>query len=82
MNARVGRYEVDFLWRDQRLVVETDGFRYHGSRDAFERDRARDADLQSRGFRVVRLTHRQLMNDPRKVARSIRGLLGSALLAP
>ncbi len=82
VNARVGRYEVDFLWRDQRLVVETDGFRYHGSRDAFERDRARDADLQSRGFRVVRLTHRQLMNDPRKVARSIRGLLGSALLAP
>ena len=51
---------MDFLWPEQRLVVEADGFGYHGTREAFERDRARDADLQARGYRVLRVTHRQL----------------------
>lgn len=50
VNARVGPYEVDFLWRDRRLIVETDGFRHHGNRAAFESDRGRDAFLQSRGI--------------------------------
>jgi very-short-patch-repair endonuclease len=75
VNARVGRYEVDFLWRQQRVVVETDGFEHHGTRDAFERDRARDADLQARGYRVLRITHRQLRDDGRQVALRVRRLL-------
>lgn len=29
VNVRIGRHLVDFLWREQRLVVETDGYRYH-----------------------------------------------------
>jgi very-short-patch-repair endonuclease len=52
VNARLGPHEVDFLWRRHRVVVETDGFRHHGDRTAFEADRARDAHLQSLGFRV------------------------------
>jgi very-short-patch-repair endonuclease len=59
-NARVGRHEVDLLWREQRLAVEVDGFAYHGTREAFERDRRRDADLQTRGYRVMRVIYRQL----------------------
>jgi hypothetical protein len=35
VNARVGPYEVDFLWRRQRLVVEVDGYAFHSSRTAF-----------------------------------------------
>ena len=35
-NQRIGRYEVDFLWRDRSLIVETDGYRYHRGRQAFE----------------------------------------------
>ena len=59
--AEVGPYRVDFLWRDQRTIVECDGFAYHGStRDAFERDRTRDAFLQSLGFTVWRFSFRQL----------------------
>jgi very-short-patch-repair endonuclease len=53
VNARVGPYEVDFLWREQRIVVETDSWRHHGDRAAFEADRARDAQLHSFGFRVL-----------------------------
>jgi very-short-patch-repair endonuclease len=63
-NARVGRHEVDLLWRAQRLVVEVDGFQFHSSRVAFERDRARDAVLQTQGFRVMRVTSRQIVDEP------------------
>jgi very-short-patch-repair endonuclease len=82
VNARIGRYEVDFLRREPRVVVEADSFEFHGTREAFERDRAKDADLQARGYRVLRITHRQLLESPRKVARLVKGLLGAALPAP
>jgi hypothetical protein len=32
VNVRIGPIEVDFLWRQERLVVEVDGFRFHASR--------------------------------------------------
>jgi very-short-patch-repair endonuclease len=64
VNARVGRYEVDFLWRRERLVVEVDGYAYHATRAAFERDHLRDAELQAAGYRVVRVTWRQLVDGP------------------
>jgi very-short-patch-repair endonuclease len=63
-NIRIGRHEVDFLWREQRLVVEVDGFRFHSSRSAFERDRLRDTELSSQGFRVIRITWRQIVDEP------------------
>jgi very-short-patch-repair endonuclease len=64
VNARVGAFMVDFLWRERKLVVEIDGYRFHSSRTAFERDRRRDAELNAAGFRVVRITWRQLMDEP------------------
>jgi very-short-patch-repair endonuclease len=63
-NIRIRRHEVDFLWREQRLVVEVDGFAFHSSRSAFERDRRRDAELGTLGFRVMRVTWRQIVNGP------------------
>jgi very-short-patch-repair endonuclease len=75
VNVRLGPHEVDFLWRAEQLIVETDGFRHHGHRAAFESDRARDAYLQSQGFRVLRFTYRQLRDEPRGVAGSLRALL-------
>jgi hypothetical protein len=44
-NVRVLGHEVDALWPEQRLIVEIDGFAAHGMPAAFERDRARDAQL-------------------------------------
>ena len=66
-NARVAGYEVDFLWPDHRLVVEVDGYAFHSTRRSFERDRRRDADLTSRGYRVIRLTWRQITAEPEVV---------------
>jgi very-short-patch-repair endonuclease len=68
VNARLGRYEVDFLWREQRLVVELDSFRFHSPRARFERDRARDAALAAAGYTVIRVTWRQLLDAPEAVA--------------
>jgi very-short-patch-repair endonuclease len=81
VNAHIGPYEVDFLWRDRGLIVETDGFRHHSDRGAFERDRARDAILQSRGYRVLRFTHRQV-TDRSPVIAALRPLLGQSALSP
>lgn len=55
-NRRLHGYEVDFLWRDQSLVVEVDGYAYHGGQSAFERDRAKDAKLSAAGLEVMRVT--------------------------
>ena len=64
LNVRVTGHEVDFLWREVGLVVEVDGFAFHSSREAFERDRLRDAELQAHGFTVMRVTWRQLVDTP------------------
>ncbi len=63
-NAKVGGHEVDFLWREQRLVVEVDGYAFHSSRHSFERDRRRDRALQAQGYRVLRITWRELTHEP------------------
>jgi very-short-patch-repair endonuclease len=68
-------FEVDALWPHQRLVVELDGYEFHRTRAAFERDRARDAALQLAGYRVLRVTSRRLAGEPAAVAETIRSLL-------
>lgn len=79
VNVRLGPYEVDFLWREAYLVVEVDGYRFHSSRLAFERDRHRDAELHARGYRVIRVTWRQLVEEPEAViARLGRALAPAA----
>jgi very-short-patch-repair endonuclease len=50
VNVAVAGYEVDTVWLGPRVVVELDGFEYHRTRAAFERDRARDMTFSSRGF--------------------------------
>ena len=75
VNVRLGGHLVDFLWRDERLVVEVDGYRFHSSRAAFERDRLRDAALEEAGLWVIRVTWRQLTEQPYAlVARLARAL--------
>jgi very-short-patch-repair endonuclease len=64
VNHRVEGFEVDFCWPAERLIVETDGWETHGTRRAFERDRARDRRLTEHGWRVVRFTWRQLESAP------------------
>jgi hypothetical protein len=67
-----GHCEPDFLWPSRRLVVETDGWETHGTREAFEADRAKDAALTAAGYRVLRFTWR---TEPETALRRVRALL-------
>jgi very-short-patch-repair endonuclease len=60
VNARVGRWEVDFLWRRAGLVVELDGYAAHSSPRAFERDRRKSAELEDLGLSVRRVSALQV----------------------
>jgi predicted transcriptional regulator of viral defense system len=63
-NVDVAGHEVDFFWREERFIVEVDGFAFHSSAGKFERDRRRDAALAAAGMRVTRVTWRQLTSEP------------------
>ncbi|HYH53977.1 MAG TPA: type IV toxin-antitoxin system AbiEi family antitoxin domain-containing protein [Solirubrobacterales bacterium] len=76
VNVKLGRWEVDFLWRAQRLVVEADTWTYHRGSVAFENDHARDLDLRAAGFTVLRFTDRQLESEPERIAADLRKALG------
>lgn len=77
VNQEIEGHEADFVWRETRLIVETDGWQAHGTRAAFERDRIRDAELTSAGWRVVRITIRRLEEEPEAVAEQLRRLLAA-----
>jgi len=80
VNVKLGRHEVDFLWRAQRLVVETDSFLYHRGSISFEDDYARDLDLRTAGYTVLRFNDTQLEEDPERVAVLVAHALGVASL--
>jgi very-short-patch-repair endonuclease len=75
VNVKLGRWEVDFLWRDERLIVETDCFLYHRGSVAFEDDHVRDLDLRTAGYTVLRFTDEQLEDEPDRVAADVAAAL-------
>ncbi|HWO82375.1 MAG TPA: DUF559 domain-containing protein [Solirubrobacterales bacterium] len=64
VNVKLGRWTVDFLWRQHKVVVETDFWTYHRGSVAWQDDHARDLDLRSAGYVVLRYTDEQLENQP------------------
>ena len=74
VNARVGRFLVDFLWRERRLIVETDGRRFHRGELATTEDLLRDGRLRALGFDVLRFSYWEV-NEPLAVIASVRARL-------
>jgi hypothetical protein len=68
-------HEVDFLWRKQRVVIETDGCRYHSSGWQRARDERRDQLLSTHGFTHARLPEALIANDPTAAGRTACDLL-------
>jgi hypothetical protein len=60
-------YKIDFLWRAERLAMETDGWASHGTRQAFEHDRRRDRLLRLAGWTVMRFTWKDVECAPEEV---------------
>jgi very-short-patch-repair endonuclease len=83
VNDEIAGRSRDFAWPAQRLVVETDGYRYHASRQARRRDNRRDRSLTALGWRPVRFTYEEIVLEPAEVAAELAGLLrGVALCTP
>ncbi len=74
-NVLINGVLVDFAWPAHRLIVEVDGYAYHRGRRQFEDDRRRDTELQKAGWRVIRVTHRRVVNDAESLISDIRAFL-------
>lgn len=74
-NVPIGRWTVDFLWRRERLAVETDFYDTHRGSVAFEDDHQRDLDLRRLGYRVRRYTGAQLRGYPAEIAAELGEVL-------
>jgi len=75
VNEPLGPYEIDFLWRPQRVAVETDGGQSHDRLTQRERDSARDAWLTANGYRPLRFTWHQVTQRPHEVLAALRAAL-------
>ena len=82
VNIGIEGYECDFVWREHRLVVETDGRAAHGTHRAKGRDPIRNADLQIAGWKVMRIPSMWLFREPQAVADQLARLLRPAPAAP
>jgi very-short-patch-repair endonuclease len=68
---------ADFLWREQRVVVETDGDKYHGTRQAIKRDARKDQRLITYGFKPIRTGWRQIFFYANELEATLRTLVSS-----
>jgi hypothetical protein len=75
VNVLVEGFLVDFLWRAERVIVETDGYAFHRDRPAFERDHQRTIALTAAGYEVHRATYRMLAQEPADIVAVVRDAL-------
>jgi very-short-patch-repair endonuclease len=64
VNVRFGPYQPDFLWREQRLIVELDSYGFHGGPRAFQTDREKDLFYRDARFDVLRFTRAHAVYEP------------------
>jgi very-short-patch-repair endonuclease len=69
-------FEIDALWENERLAVELDSRAVHGTKRNFEGDKQRDRILLAEGWRTMRVTWRQLQDEPEEIAADLRLALG------
>jgi hypothetical protein len=67
----------DCVWRDRRVIVELDGRAVHDTARNSESDKGRDRAAVAAGWRVVRVTWRQLHEEPDELAADLWALVGS-----
>jgi hypothetical protein len=68
---------VDFVYPDERVAIEADGFRFHDDRRGFDEERARGNELEALGWRVLRVTSRHVEQDPEGVIAWVRRALSA-----
>jgi very-short-patch-repair endonuclease len=75
VNAELGKWQPDFMWPRERLIVEVDGFGFHGGPAAFHRDHEKDLAMRDLGFEVLRFTRDHVISQPALVLARVAGAL-------
>jgi very-short-patch-repair endonuclease len=75
VNQPLGPYVPDFMWREQRLIVEIDSYGFHGGPGGFQTDHEKDLVYRDAGFDVLRPTRNHVVHEPARVlVRVVRAL--------
>lgn len=75
VNTFVAGHELDMYWPERRFAVELDGYEYHRTRAAFERDHIREEELKLASIEMIRFTAFRIDREPKTVVRRLRYLL-------
>lgn len=81
VRQRVARAEgrvrrLDFVYAEERVVIEADGYATHSSPEAFEEDRIRGNALLAEGYRVLHWTWEALRDRPAPLVAQLARVLG------
>ena len=77
----IGQYIVDFICLEKRLIIEVDGS-VHNVQEQIEHDQLRTEWLESKGFKIVRFTNKQVLLDSLNTIEIIRKELNAILEVP
>lgn len=61
-----GRFSLDFAWPHKKLCIEIDGEQHQRFADYKARDERKDAELEKAGWKVLRLSWREVCAEPKK----------------
>ena len=75
VNQPFGRWELDFIWRKQRLVVEIDGYQFHRGPGSFNRDHEKDLAVRAAGLDLLRFTRDHVVKRSAMVLATVAGEL-------
>jgi very-short-patch-repair endonuclease len=74
-NVKFGRFAADFVWREQKLIVELDSATYHSGPGVFQRDREKDLVFRGAGYDVMRPTRAHVVHQgPRVLVLLVKAL--------
>jgi very-short-patch-repair endonuclease len=71
------RAYLDFAYPNQHLAIEADSYRYHSSLSDWSRDRVRNGELVALGWRILHVTHQDLVTGPDLVADQVARALAA-----
>ncbi len=77
-NAIVDGVEVDFAYYDGAIVIEADGYEFHRTKQAFERDREKRLGLEANGRRVLWVSYRQVTELRDRTADELEAIISRA----
>lgn len=69
------RFIVDLIWKAGQVIVEIDGYSYHSNRAIFHSDRQRDYELMLSDYKVLRITHSEVMFNLPSTVEKIRNVV-------